>query len=157
MENLILYSYKSGIILVHDLTNRNSFTNLKDWLNEVSLKVNQTSYFNWRDDNTNFVIELEMKNSYNNASIPILVIGNKLDALRSPAPSRIKNILPSSKMDLEIDPIESVVNSNAFQLVFNYNFFLFKKTKHQLIILFLKKRVHMIHKHLMKKVMHQIK
>ena len=79
-----------GIILVHDLTNRKSENNLRQWLQEVLSKNNREcganlSEFN-RNPNDNFNLfsgksELDPELLMGLTRIPIFIIGTKLDLL----------------------------------------------------------------------------
>jgi hypothetical protein len=72
-----------GLILVHDLTNRNSFNNLKRWITELFVKLNSSETFRWKDGSEASteadLLELELPNGH--GSIPVLIIGNKDDLL----------------------------------------------------------------------------
>lgn len=71
----IFYSNSNALILVHDLSNRKSFLNLKKWLREVmnSGKQELTGVsVRGHQENNDF-------NLSSNGSIPILVVGTKED------------------------------------------------------------------------------
>jgi len=76
----ILYSQVSGLILVHDLTNKISYTNLKKWVIELLSKISLTSNFRWKveDTDTENLFELELDNG---ATCPVLILGNKEDLI----------------------------------------------------------------------------
>ncbi|XP_067942225.1 rab-like protein 3 [Watersipora subatra] len=76
----LFYGTVDGIILVHDLTNRKSQTNLHSWLREVS---------NHRDGGKLRQVLTEYdKDSIASTVIPTIVIGTKLDLLTGGEPSR---------------------------------------------------------------------
>jgi len=67
----------SGLILVHDLSNKKSYGNLKRWLDEITLGLDENQQFTWGKEGNNTILELQFDNGSD--AIPVLVIGNKLD------------------------------------------------------------------------------
>jgi len=67
----------SGLILVHDLSNKKSYGNLKLWLEEIT-KCLDENQFTWGRNND--ILELQFNNGSD--AIPVLVIGNKLDLVK---------------------------------------------------------------------------
>lgn len=53
-----------GVILVHDLTNKVSYTNLKKWVIELLSKISLSNNFRWKleDTATEDIFELELDN-----------------------------------------------------------------------------------------------
>jgi len=78
----IFYAALNGIILVHDLSNRKSFLNLKQWLNEVlnsgKQELTGVSIRNDKDINSEFNKDIYSK-STTVASVPVLILGTKED------------------------------------------------------------------------------
>uniref|UniRef100_A0A0K8TTI6 Rab-like protein 3 n=1 Tax=Tabanus bromius TaxID=304241 RepID=A0A0K8TTI6_TABBR len=70
----VFYYPTNGIILVHDLTNRKSHENLREWLAEILNK-------DGKDSMKGGDIEFDPENFFGSTQIPILVIGTKLDLL----------------------------------------------------------------------------
>jgi len=69
----------SGLILVHDLSNKKSYGNLKMWLEEITQCLDENQQFTWGKNNDN-ILELQFNNGSD--AIPVLVIGNKLDLVK---------------------------------------------------------------------------
>lgn len=90
MSRSIFYNSVNGLILVHDLTNKKSFLNLRKWLSEVlnsssssnGVKSNDYSLFG-SDTVEDFDLE-----QFAGTQIPTLVVGTKLDLAGS---SRVNN------------------------------------------------------------------
>lgn len=71
----VFYTSLHGIILVHDLTNRKSQENLRDWLFEI-LNKDGKDIKNLSCDNT-----FDPEQFLGSTQLPMLVIGAKLDLL----------------------------------------------------------------------------
>ncbi|CAD7082931.1 unnamed protein product [Hermetia illucens] len=71
----VFYNPTHGIILVHDLTNRKSNENLRDWLIEILNKDGKDTMKN------NIDIDFDPEQFFGSTQIPILVIGTKMDLL----------------------------------------------------------------------------
>ena len=87
----IFYNSINGLILVHDLTNRKSFSNLRRWLAEVLNAGKGTDFIStpgtrspvekdkkWFDFNMDIADEYDPEQFAGN-QIPIIVVGTKLD------------------------------------------------------------------------------
>lgn len=77
----VFYASTDGIILVHDLTNRKSHNNLRDWIFEILNKEGKDTYKpssnpNHRTDEKN---PFDPEEFVGAAQIPILVMGTKFD------------------------------------------------------------------------------
>ncbi|XP_055844294.1 rab-like protein 3 [Episyrphus balteatus] len=90
----VFYNPTHGIILVHDLTNRKSHENLKEWLYEIlnkdgkdTAKGNNTASL--ASDSTLF----DPEQFFGSTQIPILVVGTKLDLVDE---KRQPKMLPKS-------------------------------------------------------------
>lgn len=70
----VFYNQVHGIILVHDLTNRKSNENLREWLIGILNK-------DGKDTMKNLDLEFDPEQFIGSTQIPILVIGTKLDLL----------------------------------------------------------------------------
>ncbi|EDO47568.1 predicted protein [Nematostella vectensis] len=87
----IFYNGINGLILVHDLTNRKSFTNLRKWLAEVLnaskdlYGANNKQKDSWFGFTTDIIEEYDPEQFAGN-QIPVIVVGTKLDQAR---PSRL--------------------------------------------------------------------
>lgn len=115
-KNIYIYSilikifYLLGILLVYDLTNKNSYLNLKKWINEILFKIkskviyysNSINYywketFKWKihenlnknNFNTEDLLEIDLDDGI---SLPILIIGNKEDLIDNNS-NNIKNFI----------------------------------------------------------------
>eukprot|EP00158_Paraphelidium_tribonemae_P002977 Partr_v1_DN25813_c1_g1_i7_m2642 putative RAB, member of RAS oncogene family-like 3 len=96
-----LYYNITGVILVHDLSNRKSYEHLEKWMNEVQSElVNDGSPANTRGNSMSRSyggLESIVVNSTGgttkvdtpHAEMPVLVVGTKLDLTSSQAPRRI--------------------------------------------------------------------
>lgn len=73
----VFYDLYQGIILVHDLTNRKSFLNLRGWLGEVLAANDGSSY---RDSKGGDDFDAEM---FIGKNMPVLIVGTKKDLLPS--------------------------------------------------------------------------
>ena len=100
----VFYHKLNGIILVHDLNNKKSFSNLRDWLDEVvredadrkakGLSGVEETFFSKREGTGRFSTAQRLSTASNNTSrlgpldgLPILVVGNKNDSgVRTQAP-----------------------------------------------------------------------
>ncbi|XP_075155544.1 rab-like protein 3 isoform X2 [Haematobia irritans] len=77
----VFYTSADGIILVHDLTNRKSHSNLREWLFEILSKEGKDTY----KPGNNTAYRTEDQNAFDPeefvgaAQMPILVMGTKLD------------------------------------------------------------------------------
>lgn len=77
----VFYASTDGIILVHDLTNRKSHNNLRDWIFEILNKEGKDTY----KPSSNPSHRTDEKNPFDPeefvgaAQIPILVMGTKFD------------------------------------------------------------------------------
>lgn len=80
----VFYDMYQGIILVHDLTNRKSFSNLRRWLGEVLAAGEGSSY---RDNKTSDDFDAEM---FIGKNIPVLIVGTKKDLLSSNRAARCR-------------------------------------------------------------------
>jgi len=70
----------SGLILVHDLSNKKSYGNLKKWLDEITVGlIDENQQFTWGKTNNNTILELQFDNGSD--AIPVLIVGNKLDLI----------------------------------------------------------------------------
>ncbi|KAI6650498.1 Rab-like protein 3 [Oopsacas minuta] len=80
----LFYDSADGIVLVHDLTNRNSHDNLRKWLKGVLTDRNKVQgkkghkYTNSDDYGKGFDAEI-----YTNSAMPAIIIGTKKDLSRS--------------------------------------------------------------------------
>ncbi|VDD79844.1 unnamed protein product [Mesocestoides corti] len=86
----VFYDGLHGIILVHDLTNKKSETNLKKWLAELTSRSSQLRVVCHSADSDRGVGSAARPFS----SPPVLVVGTKLDQVRGPLSSH--NRTPSS-------------------------------------------------------------
>ena len=77
-------------MLVHDLTNRNSHGNLREWLFEILAKNGKDTYKMGSTTSTSYVHHLSHSSQHNTfdpeqflgaTQIPILVMGTKLDLM----------------------------------------------------------------------------
>lgn len=81
----VFYTPTHGIILVHDLTNRKSHSNLREWLYEILNKEGKDTYKGSSSNGTGASASLIDTNSFDPeefmgaTQIPILVMGTKLD------------------------------------------------------------------------------
>lgn len=111
MSRPIFYNSVNGLILVHDLTNKKSFSNLSKWLSEVlnssssNNGANSKSNENWFGGDTVEDFDLEQ---FAGSQIPTLVVGTKLDLAGS---SRITN--SSRGMNLVDEIGADMVNINC--------------------------------------------
>ena len=84
LNRYLFYDSADGIILVHDLTNRNSHENLKKWLKGVLSERTKVhgkkghKYTNSEDCGKGFDAEM-----YTNSTLPAIIIGTKKDLSRS--------------------------------------------------------------------------
>lgn len=77
----IFYGGTNGIILVHDLSNRKSFLNLKRWLNEVLNSSKQELTGVCVKSEKGLSEDIVSRN--NIASVPILILGTKEDQAKN--------------------------------------------------------------------------
>ncbi|XP_061393269.1 rab-like protein 3 [Musca vetustissima] len=81
----VFYAPTDGIILVHDLTNRKSHNNLRDWLYEILSKEGKDTYKPGSNPSSSHKPLNDEQNAFDPeefvgaAQIPILVMGTKLD------------------------------------------------------------------------------
>jgi len=85
----VFYSQINGLLLVHDLMNKNSYKNLKKWIVELVVKLSTTAEsYRWKENlqqieqqldliQTEQLTELELPNG--GGTLPVLIIGNKDD------------------------------------------------------------------------------
>jgi len=66
------YENTHGLLLVHDLSNKKSYHNLKKWISELSKSVNVNS-------SSGGILEMV---SDSLSGLPVLIIGNKLDTVK---------------------------------------------------------------------------
>ena len=67
-------------MLVHDVTNKNSFNNLKRWISEYLARVGGNESLRWKgDEETTETDYLELQIPNSSATLPVLIIGNKSD------------------------------------------------------------------------------
>jgi Rab-like protein 3 len=78
----IYYTQVNGLILVHDVTNRKSYTNLKKWIKEILNQISPSDTHKWSLKNEKQILELQHEDT-NVYPIPILVLANKFDCVRS--------------------------------------------------------------------------
>ncbi|XP_074603093.1 rab-like protein 3 [Brevipalpus obovatus] len=78
----IFYDSYQGIILVHDLTNRKSYLNLRQWLGEVLTASDGTQMKEGR------IAEEFDPEIFIGKNIPVLIVGTKKDLLSANAASR---------------------------------------------------------------------
>jgi len=77
----LFFSQANGIILVHDTTNRKSYTNLWKWVNEVLQRNGQHKKVQEQSDS--FEIRITSETIGNNSDIiPVLLVGTKKDLLQ---------------------------------------------------------------------------
>jgi GTPase SAR1 family protein len=71
------------LLLVHDLTNKNSFNNLKRWISEYLFRLGGTESLRWKgdDEETTETDFLELQIPHSSTTLPVLIIGNKEDLL----------------------------------------------------------------------------
>lgn len=112
MSRPIFYNSVNGLILVHDLTNKKSFSNLRRWLSEVlnyrgsnNGAANNKSNENWFGSDPVEDFDLEQ---FAGTQIPTLVVGTKLDLAGS---SRMSN--SSRGMNLVDELGADVLNINC--------------------------------------------
>lgn len=94
-----LYLYNllnvAGLILVHDLSNKNSYNKLKFWIAEVLEKINGSNSMKWKNVTEDMeeggadLLELQVDGGY----LPVLIIGAKVDLIE-------KNPLQKHQMHL---------------------------------------------------------
>ena len=98
---------------MHDLTNRNSYNNLKKWISELFVKLKFTENFRWKDNGMtdSDLFELEIPNQ-SNGGLPVLILGNKEDLLSK-----------DTLFKQSISNIEENGNSNVY-VVSNFNILL---------------------------------
>lgn len=84
----VFYTPTNGIILVHDLTNRKSHGNLREWLFEILSKEGKDTYKQGNSGMTGHSSScggdgngFDPEEFVGAAQIPILVMGTKLDLL----------------------------------------------------------------------------
>lgn len=115
MSRSIFYHSVNGLILVHDLTNKKSFTNLRRWLSEVLNSSNSSSGSSTKSCDkswfgSDFVEDFDPEQFAGN-QIPVLVVGTKLDQAGS---SRISNSARGMNLVDEIGA--DVININCNDL-----------------------------------------
>jgi GTPase SAR1 family protein len=109
--------YISGLILVYDLTNKNSLLNLRKWIAEYLSKSNsqESNNFKWKADSafdnhtdnserstnniTEDMLELELSSGI---ILPILIIGNKEDLLEERTRQQHSSIEESARSILHV-------------------------------------------------------
>lgn len=77
-SRFIFYSGVNGIIMVHDLTNRKSLQNLNKWMNEV---INQDPNLSGVTVGSGNVSSYDSAQNYGTFSIPVIMVGTKLDLI----------------------------------------------------------------------------
>jgi len=87
----ILYSQVNGVILVHDLTNRKSYTNLTRWIKEILNVISPSDRTKWSLKCDKHILQLQHEDHLNTLPIPIMVIANKLDLVRHDSISYLNN------------------------------------------------------------------
>lgn len=101
----VFYHPCHGAILVHDLTNRKSEKNLHKWLKEITNKrerKDSNASSSVSSPNTTILIdELDQESIIGNNSIPLLVIGTKLDQLDERKPYSSYNSLGADEIILD--------------------------------------------------------
>jgi len=70
-RNISCYENIHGLLLVHDLSNKKSYNNLKKWITELSKSVSLNA--------PSGILEMA---SYSLNGIPVLIIGNKFDTVK---------------------------------------------------------------------------
>jgi Rab-like protein 3 len=96
----VFYQQTNGIILVHDLTNRKSHGNLSRWLSEFhhSQSRGQSSRSSRSLHSFDSRIDMEYDpESYVDQSLPLLVVGTKLDQLpgdKTPPTTNLPGAVP---------------------------------------------------------------
>lgn len=79
----IFYDGADGVILVHDLTNRNSHDNLKKWLKGMLTdRTRQEKKLHSRTNSEDYGIGFDSE-MYTDSAIPAIVVGTKKDLSRS--------------------------------------------------------------------------
>ena len=79
----IFYDGADGVILVHDLTNRNSHDNLKKWLKGMLTdRTRQEKKLHRRTNSEDYGIGFDSE-MYTDSAIPAIVVGTKKDLSRS--------------------------------------------------------------------------
>eukprot|EP01129_Flabellula_baltica_P013686 TRINITY_DN6406_c0_g1_i2.p1 TRINITY_DN6406_c0_g1~~TRINITY_DN6406_c0_g1_i2.p1 ORF type:complete len:225 (+),score=35.30 TRINITY_DN6406_c0_g1_i2:385-1059(+) len=73
----VFYDNLDGMLLVHDLSNNKSYNNLKRWIREIATHITNEADFSWT--NSNDIDEGIMELSYPDGSLPVLIVGTKLD------------------------------------------------------------------------------
>ena len=116
----IFYNGVNGLILVHDITNKKSFTNLRRWLAEVLGNGREGNGFlsNKQSKTTSggdswFEFSIDMGEEYDSEQfvgnqIPVIIIGTKLDQAGT---SRILN--PSRGLNLAEEIGADMINLNC--------------------------------------------
>jgi Rab-like protein 3 len=115
MSRSIFYHSVNGLILVHDLTNKKSFTNLRKWLSEVLNSSGSSSGSNPKVNDGWFgggdTVEDFDPEQFAGNQIPTLVVGTKLDVAGS---SRLSNSTRGMNLVDEIGA--DVININCNDL-----------------------------------------
>eukprot|EP00516_Mucochytrium_quahogii_P005245 CAMPEP_0203763742 /NCGR_PEP_ID=MMETSP0098-20131031/16785_1 /ASSEMBLY_ACC=CAM_ASM_000208 /TAXON_ID=96639 /ORGANISM=" , Strain NY0313808BC1" /LENGTH=254 /DNA_ID=CAMNT_0050658919 /DNA_START=260 /DNA_END=1024 /DNA_ORIENTATION=- len=107
MSRSIFYNGIDGVILVYDMSNSKSFTNLKKWIAELRKSVTKGDYSNEKRVESTIFQRSIMGQPPTNPSgddgticgLPVLVIGNKLDLVRGWRASKIPNVQRSLGYD----------------------------------------------------------
>jgi len=77
----VFYNSINGIILVHDLTNRKSHENLREWLFEILNKDEKKDFLKLPSLSSIDADQFDSEQFLGTTQIPILVVGTKLDLL----------------------------------------------------------------------------
>lgn len=133
MTRKFFYNDMNGIILVHDLSNKMSLSNLRSWLREVvgntlnSVKIEEN--FENSEVHDNSLYDMEAQDMGASRLLPILLVGMKKNQIKS---NKIQEVLKRSQSfaksvrasELHIDTDDnSGFTSGSTQIVILHEFF----------------------------------
>ncbi|KAJ3180850.1 Rab-like protein 3 [Gaertneriomyces sp. JEL0708] len=127
----LFYSNVQGIILVHDVTNRKSYNNLRKWVTDVlgspTFRMPMSPMNSPKSESVTplYDVDVRVADSPSVASpttakppVPILVVGTKSDLLASIHPGFHKDT--SSNNDLLFEAYDSSTHAHTFEYVFSH-------------------------------------
>lgn len=81
------FKLKLGLILVHDLTNKNSFSKLRNWIVEILRSLGGSQSFKWKVEDMELdLLEVELDTG---ETLPVLIVGCKEDLLNAKQRSQL--------------------------------------------------------------------